>query len=969
MAVHAFAGTTYDARALERDLSAALEGDARFDTTTRLLYSTDASNYQIEPIGVVFPRHTDDVIAAHTVAAQHSVPLLPRGAGSALAGQTVGHALVLDLSRHMRHVVSINAETRRARVQSGMVLGHLNQQLAPLGLMVGPDPASADRATVGGCLGNNATGMHSILYGMFGDHVPAVEAVLADGERLHLGDGAPEYPRAAALAQRVSEILREHAGEIAARYPQTWRTVAGYALNQLDPQAPDLARLFVGSEGTLGTVTEVELALVPRPPMTRLALVHYGDLSAALEAVPGILEVEPSAIELLDKMLLDMTRAHPDYSRHLTFVEGDPAAVLAIEFYGESVDELTAKIDRLRQRLRAQGHREQVVVAETEARASGVLIVRKAGLGLLMSMRGDYKPVPFIEDAAVPVDHLAAYVAGVEQIVAENGARMAIYAHASAGCLHIRPLLNLKSAEGLRRYRAIGEAVSDLVLSYHGTTSGEHGEGLSRGEFSRKLFGPKLTEAFREVKRAFDPQGLMNPGKVVDVGPMDDPATLRYGPDYATSYAPVAPRFDWSRDAGFAGAVEMCNGAGVCRKEGSGTMCPSFMATLDERDSTRGRANALRLAMTGKLGVDGLADHRVAEVLDLCLSCKACKAECPSLVDMARLKAEFTATYYDRHGTPLRARLFGNIHRLNRLGSFVPRLANFALTSLPGRWALARVGVTPHRSLPILARQRFSVWARKHAPPAPQSANDAPILISDTYTEYNYPHLGKAALRVAEAAGCRVEVWGPRELDCCGRPLISKGLLDEARALAIKNVRRMAPAVAQGRRFMLIEPSCAAAYRDEYPDLVPPEMREDAQRVAAATLTVEEWLAEIGEAGQLPPERFDDQPREVLLHGHCYQRALWGTTAAHHALNLIPNCRVTELDDGCCGVAGSFGYEAEHYELSVQIGEQRLLPAVRAHPEAIIAASGVSCREQVQHGAGREAQHPIEIVASALRHG
>ena len=964
MSAVSLAGTTFDVRELERDLAAALDGNTRFDLTTRMLYSTDASNYQIEPIGVVFPRHVDDVCAAHEIAARHGVPLLPRGAGSALAGQTVGHALVLDLSRHMRRVVSVNAETQRVRVQSGMVLGQLNAQLTPLGLMVGPDPASADRATVGGCLGNNATGMHSILYGMFADHVTEIEAVLADGERLRLGASAPEHPRAAALAASVGEIVRRYADEIAARYPKTWRTVAGYALNRLDPDAPDLARLFVGSEGTLGTVTEIELALVPRPRMTRLALVHYGEMAAALEAVPGILEVEPSAIELMDKMLLDMTRAHPDYSRHLTFIEGDPAAVLAVEFYGESASELAAKVDRLRDRLRAQGHREQVVIADTESRARDVLIVRKAGLGLLMSMRGDVKPVPFIEDAAVPVEYLAAYVAGVERIVTENGARMAIYAHASAGCLHIRPLLNLKTAEGLRQYRAIAEAVSDLVLTYHGTTSGEHGEGLSRGEFSRKLFGPRLTEAFREVKRTFDPRGLMNPGKVVDVGPMDNAATLRYGPDYATPHMPIRLRFDWSADGGFAGAVEMCNGAAVCRKEGSGTMCPSFMATLDERDSTRGRANALRLAMTGKLGLDGLADQRVADVLDLCLSCKACKAECPSLVDMARLKAEFTASYYDRHGTPLRARIFGNIHRLNRLGSLVPPLANFALRSQPGRWALERVGITPKRALPTLARQRFSVWARKHAPRSGDL--DAPILISDTYTEYNFPHLGKAALRVAEAAGFRVEVWGPRELDCCGRPMISKGLLDGAKALAIKNVRRMAPVVAQGRRFMLIEPSCAAAFRDEYPDLVPAELREDARRVAEAVMTVEEWLAEIGE-DKLPPERFDSQPRKVLLHGHCYQRALWGTTATHRALKLIPNCRVTELDDGCCGVAGSFGYEKEHYELSVQIGEQRLLPAVRAHPDAIIAASGVSCREQVQHGAGRVALHPIEIVASALR--
>jgi Fe-S oxidoreductase len=460
----------------------------------------------------------------------------------------------------------------------------------------------------------------------------------------------------------------------------------------------------------------------------------------------------------------------------------------------------------------------------------------------------------------------------------------------------------------------------------------------------------------------------MNPGKVIDVGPMDDAAALRYGPDYAIKYPLPNPRFDWSADHGFAAAIEMCNGAGVCRKEGEGVMCPSYMATRDETHSTRGRANALRLAMSGQLGSLGLSDERVYDVLDLCLSCKACKAECPSRVDMARIKAEFSAAYYDDHGVPLRSQIFGHIHRLNQLGSLAPALSNLALKSALARWVIGRMGIATQRQLPLFARERFSRWHKRHSRKNTTEYNKGrgPILIADTYTEFNVPHLGQAVLKVADAAGFEIEVWGPRDLDCCGRPLISKGLLDAARKLAIRNVQRMAPAVARGERFMLIEPSCAAAFRDEYPDLVPPAQRNDAKQVAAAVITVEEWLAEAADAGQLAALVFEDTPCEVLLHGHCYQRALWGTSAAHRLLALLPNCSVTELDDGCCGVAGSFGFEAEHYDLSMQIGEQRLLPAVREAKDAIIVASGVSCREQIAHGAGCHALHPIELIAAKL---
>ncbi len=957
----------FDTRPLEAELAEALDGDVRFDPMTRLLYSTDASSYQIEPIGVVLPKHADDVVAAHTIAAKHGIPLLPRGGGSSLAGQTVGCALVLDLSRYMNRVVRVDPEAKTVRVQPGLVLGLLNNQLAPLGLMFGPDPASAERATVGGCLGNNATGLHSILYGMFCDHLRAADVVLADGARAQFGENAPASPLRERLETEVCRILVDNADEIALRYPKVWRSVSGYLLNRLDPANLNLARLFAGSEGTLGTAVEIELALVDRPTDTRLVVLHFDDLRESLEIVPAILELGPSAVEMVDKPLLDLTRQHPDYSKLLTFIEGDPASLLLVEFYGENDAELTAKVDRLQALLAQKGYRGTTMIAATPQQKANAMKVRKAGFALLMGLRGEHKPLSFVEDAAVPVEHLADYVSEVQRIVASHGAGLVMLGHASAGCLHIHPILNLKTVEGLRQYRAIGEACANLVMQYGGTTSGEHGEGLSRGEFSHTLFGPQVTEAFRQVKRAFDPRGLMNPGKVVDVGPMDDPTTLRYGPLYQVPYPLERERLNWSADGGFGAAVEMCNGAGVCRKEGTGVMCPSFMATREESASTRGRANALRLAMTGKLGPDGLADPRVYDVLDLCLSCKACKAECPSLVDMARIKAEYTARYNDTHGVPLRSWVFGHIHRMNWLGGRMPRLSNAVLRSPLARFAFKRLGVTTERQLPLFARERFSEWYRKHYRALEYNGTKAPILIVDTYTEYNYPYLGQAALRVADAAGFSVKVWGPREIDCCGRPLISKGLLDDARWLAQRNVKRMAPAVRNGERFMLIEPSCAAAFRDEYPDLVPAEQREDARLVAQSVITVEEWLAEAADAGLVDGLSFDDTPSQIVFHGHCYQRALWGTGAAHRMLGLLPNCQVTELDDGCCGVAGSFGFEAEHYDLSVQIGEQRLLPAVREAPDAMIVASGVSCREQIEHGTGRRALHPVEVLAARLR--
>ncbi len=937
-----------------QDLQSALGRDyAAADRMTRLLYSTDASNYQVMPLAVTFPRHADDVVAVHTVARQHGVPVLPRGGGSALAGQAVGEAIIMDFTRHMRRVRGLNAEARTVDVEPGMILGALNAQLTPLKLMFGPDPASAERAAIGGVIGNNATGAHSIRYGMTADHIARLQVVLADGELTWLDASNAALKR---LRGIVGDLAAEHAPQIAARYPKTWRTVAGYALDKIDPAAVNLNWLLCGSEGTLATVVRAELRLVDKPATAqkRLALVHFDTLRASLEATPRILELEPAAIELMDKFLLDKTRAAAGYRQRLTFVEGDPAALLLVEFVGEP-RALSAKVDRLKAHLRRLGVHGAVTVAETARQQDDVWTVRKAGLGLMMSERTEAKPISFIEDAAVPVEKLADYISDVERIISDNGTTYAIYAHASAGCLHIRPLINLKTLRGRQQYRAIADAVAQTVKRYQGTITGEHGQGLARGEYSEYLFGAELMDAFRAVKRAFDPENRMNPGKIIDSPPLDSAELLRYSPEYRAIN--IKTRYDWSSDQGFAGAIEMCNGAGVCRKEGEGTMCPSYQATLDEAHSTRGRANALRAAMRGTLPGD-LGAPALKSVLDLCLGCKACASECPSSVDVAKMKSEFLATWHDRHGSDRRTRLYGNIHRVNQLAGRMPRLSNAIMSHSLGKWGAGALGLPTERPLPKFADKRFSA---RHQP---EYAAPAAILLIDTFSEWNHPEIAAAALDLAQRLGLRLNARRLPGEACCGRPAISQGLLDKAKALARANIlglQRDDPALP----LLFLEPSCQSAFTDDYLTLVEPALQPAAADIARRCQSVEAFFADALErhadtlAWQAPPP-------QILLHGHCHQKALWGSGDSLRLLRAIPGAAVAELNTGCCGVAGSFGYE--HYEVSMKIAEDRLLPAIRQNPDACIAAPGSSCRTQI-HDAGFAARHPISIVSAALAGG
>jgi len=933
------------------------------DKITRLLYSTDASVYQIMPVGVIWPRDKDEVAAVVEIARKHNTPVLPRGAGSSLAGQAIGKALIMDFSRHMDQVLDLNPEQNSVTVQPGVVLGTLNRDLEVHGLMFGPDPASADRATLGGVIGNNATGAHSILYGMAHDHLLEIESVLSDASLINFKAVNENELMAKGLQNSLEGeiyralplILDQYQEAISSHYPDTFRNVAGYNLNVLARQDKiNPTVLLAGSEGTLGIITSATLNLVPQPKNTFLYLVHFPDLKGALESVPAILETNPSAVELIDRMLIQLAKANPAYRSLLSAIQGDPAAVLAVEYQGEDARQLSGKEGFLSNfgftiPLPGKNQQDQIWKA------------RKVGLGILQSTRGDAKPTTFIEDAAVPVKHLASYALEIKRFANEIGVgSIAFYAHASAGCLHIRPQVNLKNENGLKQMRLLAEKSLELVLKFGGTTSGEHGEGIARGEFMKQLYGPELSEAFRQVKETFDPDYLLNPGKIIDPPPMDSSHLLRYGPDYRALHKPQKTLLDFQNDQGFDRAVEMCNGASVCRQLEGGVMCPSFQASRDEKHSTRGRANLLRAAMTGKLGPEGMASSDLYAALDLCLSCQACLNECPSAVDMSKLKAEFLYQYYRVHGIPIRNRIFANIAPISKLAQPFSFLVNPILKG-PARRLLSVAGIHPDREMPPFAGETFTSWYGKQSRSERSKKNRQVVFFYDTYLEYNYPHIGQAVVRIFEKAG--VDLIVLNEKVDSGRPAFSKGMLEKARKLALQNLEILALYAEKGIPIVGCEPSVVVMLKKEYRDLVP---GSGSDLIAESALMVEEYLIREIEAGKITFQ-FDGQPRRVLYHGHCQQKANFGTEDTLKLLGLITDCRVEEIEAGCCGMAGAFGYEKEHYEFSLEIAELALAPKVReADPEVIICASGTSCREQIQHTADREAIHPLELFANAL---
>ena len=949
---------------LEKALTEAVVGEVRFDRASRLLYSTDASNYSIEPLGVVVPRSQDDIAAVIDAAARFGVPVIPRGGGTGLAGQTVGRGIVMDCSKYLNRVLELNIKEGWVRVEPGVVLDNLNAELKPHGLQFAPDVATSSRANVGGMIGNNSAGAHSVIYGKTIDHVIELKVVLTDGSVVicrdldsgELESKRTQEDREGAIYREIIRLTKIHSREIERRYPKVLRRVGGYNLDAFKGDRPfNLSRMIVGSEGTLATILEAKVKVIPLPKAKVLGIIQFNGLIESMRAVAPILETGPAAVELIDKMILDQTKGSMALSHQRAWVEGDPAAVLAVEYYGNSQEELEPKLNDLRDLMASHGLGYSFRKAIAADEQAAVWNVRKAGLGLLMGIKGDSKPVAFVEDAAVPPERLPDYIDEFESIVRAHNTTAGYYAHASVGLLHVRPLVNLKAKAGVENMRSIAEAVRDLVVKYGGSMSGEHGDGLVRSCWNEQLFGPVLYQAFRDVKAVFDPTGMMNPGKIVDAPMMTE--HLRFGSDYHVEEPHT--HFDFSADGGFHSAVEMCNGVGACRKTLQGTMCPSFMATREEADSTRGRANVLRAAISGDLP-GGLTDPDVYEVLDLCLECKACKAECPSNVDMAKLKYEFLAHYYEEHGMPLRAWLFGNLETINRLGCATAPLSNLLSQTGLSRMLLSTIGISPNRSLPPFTSQTFMDWFERRGHGHTTGKRRKVALFADTYLNYNYPDIGKAAVSLLEAAGCEVVV---PEKKCCGRPLLSSGMMEETKAHIAFNIDRLAPLAEAGYAILGCEPSCVSMLRDDYVDL---SSDPRARTVAASVVSVEEYLHQLHQAGELDLP-FTQEQKRVLIHGHCHQKALWGTDAVTALLNLPPNYNAEVIEAGCCGMAGSFGYESEHYDVSLAVGEDRLMKAVRSvGDDVLLAAPGMSCRQQIGHGTHRAARHPVEVLWEAV---
>jgi FAD/FMN-containing dehydrogenase/Fe-S oxidoreductase len=953
-----------DRPVMEGRLRAEAGGDLRFDAVSRALYSTDASVYQIEPLGVAIPRSRDELVRLVRACARANCPITMRGGGTSQAGQAIGPGLVVDTSKHLTALIELNIAERWVRVEPGIVLDELNARLRPHGLRFAPDVSTASRATIGGMLANNSSGARSVIWGKTIDHVIEQEVVLSDGSVVTFGPLSETELAGKCLGdtlearcyRTVAGLARQHRDEVARRFPKLLRRVGGYNLDEFTSGRPfNLARLIVGSEGTLGVVLSAKLNLVPLPEAKAVLAIQFEDLLDSLAATPLILRHGPSAVEVMDKSILDHTRSNAalDEMRR-SFIDGDPAALLCVEFHADRDEDLPPRLAALERELRERGFGYRYHHALDPAAQQRIWSLREAGLGLSMAMRDDAKSISFVEDTAVAPERLRDYIERFLAIVSSHGTTAGVYAHASVGCLHVRPVVNMKTEAGVRQFEAIANDISDLVLEFGGALSGEHGDGLVRGPFMAKMFGPVLYDAFRAIKRTFDPYGIFNPGKIVDCPPMT--SNLRFGPRYSARNP--ATFFDHG-EGGIAGAVEMCSGLGACRKTLDGTMCPSYMATREEQHSTRGRANVLRLTMAGRLGEAGLGDRGVYESLDLCLECRACKAECPVGVDVARFKSEFLADYHARHGTPLAARVLGRARTVAAIGSRLAPVSNWVTSVGPARAVLERVaGIDRRRPLPRFERRTLTQLAGAGSAGPDLDA----LLFVDTFTNHYDPEIGLAAMRVLGAAGVRLAL-APNH--CCGRPQISKGLLAEARTMAQVNTDALYEAAAAGRPLVFCEPSCLSAVREDAPALLTGRSRGRAEVVAKASVLFEELAATLA-----PRLRLRPGPGSVLLHGHCHQRSMGLLGAAVDLLSAIPGAKVTALDAGCCGMAGSFGYTRDHYEVSRAIGERRLFPAVRSKPAgSVVVAAGTSCRHQIADFTGERAVHPAVLVASLLLPG
>ncbi|HEX6706733.1 MAG TPA: FAD-linked oxidase C-terminal domain-containing protein [Albitalea sp.] len=984
-----------EAAELARRLRQETQGEVLFDTASRGRYATDASIYQIMPIGVFVPHSEQDVALAIDIARELQVPLLPRGGGSSQCGQTTGAALVIDTSKHLRSIVGMDLEAGWVEVEPGMVLDHLNAELKPHGLWYPVDVSTSAQATLGGMAGNNACGSRSIAYGNMVHNVLGIDAWLADGSSVSFGPLAGLGAKERAIADFVQGLAERWRAEIESRWPKAMRRVGGYNLDIFHPQSErpytgdgsvNLAHLLVGSEGTLAMTRRLRLKLSPVPRAKVLGVVNFPTFRAAMESAQHIVTLGPTAVELVDRTMIELSRANPAFRPTIdAALIGRPAAILLVEFSGDDRAALLRQLRALVALVADLGLPGQVVQMPDEAPQKALWDVRKAGLNIMMSLKGDGKPVSFIEDCAVPLAHLADYTDALTQVFEKHGTRGTWYAHASVGTLHVRPILDMRR-DGAAKMRAIAEEASELVRRYRGAYSGEHGDGLCRGEWIEWQFGPRLADAFREIKEHLDPAKLMNPGKIIDPPKMDDTSLFRFAPGYKT--ITLTPVFDWSPwnvqndpaterttapgtggDAagGFAKAVEMCNNNGHCRKFDAGTMCPSYRVTRDEQHLTRGRANTLRLALSGQLGEDAFTGDAVAEALDLCVSCKGCKRDCPTGVDMAKMKLEFLAQRRLRRGASLKDQLIARLPDYARFASRVPWLMNLpqqvpAVARLMERW----LGLSAQRRLPTWRRDTFARIEPSLGLASRDETLDAAkpvVLFVDTFNGTFESENATDAVRVLRAAGYTVHAAGStRSPLCCGRTHLAAGMADIAKSKAHALLDALLPFARRGIAIVGLEPSCLLTLRDE---MLAMGLGEDAAIVARESLLLEEFLAREARAGRFAPA-LRPATRAMRVHGHCHQKAFGAMQPVLDVLRLIPEAKPELIESSCCGMAGSFGYEARHHAVSMQMAELSLLPAVRAAPDAIIVADGTSCRHQIADGAGREALHVARVLADHL---
>lgn len=945
-------------------LKTEIEGDVRFDDITREIYSTDASIYRMLPICVAIPKTTKDVKTIIQIAAEYKIPVMPRGGGSSLSGQTVNHAIVIDFSKHINNIISIDPSGKKVSVQPGISIDILNMHLRKHNLLFTPDPSTTNRATVGGVIGNNSCGAHSVIYGKTIDHVISLDTVLSNGKSHKFQKLSPnEFEKITYSDSFESKIyteslnlFREYTDELSKRFPDIQRRVGGYNLDEINKKGfIDLVKIIVGSEGTLATTVEAELNLVELPKKKGLVVTEFNDIIKSMEASTLALEYSPSAVEHIGEIILNEAKKSPEFSTGIDYLKNNPTDIIVTEFYGEDDSEIKDKIKKFNDKISKSNLALSSTVVLNPLQQAQVWNMRKAGLGLVMKKPGEAKAIPFVEDTAVSPEKLPEYVKRFDEIVKSNNTTAGYYGHASVGCLHIRPLINLKSENDIKKMVKISSEISDLVFEFKGAFSGEHGDGIVRGAWTKKMYGEKVYKAFKDLKKSFDPDNILNPGKIIETPPMD--SNLRFGKEYKSKS--IDTFLSFKKEGGFSAAIEMCNGQAACKKLNSGYMCPSFMATREEVDSTRGRANALRAALSGKLPMSSMKSKNLFKVLDLCIECKTCRSECPSGVDMAKIKYEFLHQYYKNNRIPLRSIMTGNIALTNLIGSKIPKIFNLFIKSsifkIPSDYFLK---IDKRRNLPKIANKSF----KKSFKNADQKGTKTAVFFHDTFTNYNHPSVGDASVKILKSLGYKVILIDKK---CCGRPMISKGLLNQAKKNARYNIEKLFEYVKDGAIVAGAEPSCISALKDEYPDMFPED--DKVALVAKNTYLIQQLINNPENSNKLKFIR-KNKKQSFAVQVHCHEKTLIGEDVSVDCLKLIPNSKVEKIPSGCCGMAGAFGYEKEHYDISKTIAEDRLIPFInKTESETKIAITGVSCRHQIKDFTDKDPSHILELIASNIQ--